>query len=261
MGRQSQSPEVPTSCEMREAVARVPFTSTSSSRYFLRSARRNSGFSMSISMGSSTVPATSPTMVACAARLAAVILNTRSDVFEILMHRVPASSKYWGNPARRYRLRALFRGHGIRVSSVLTFRSASERAALRQPRVVKTHSGAPEPQVSRPPDGLSPRARRFRTTRAPATRPPNPFRRCWFPTDEKRILRGRREEARTRVARRASSPRPHGRTHVCVRRYTTTRVPRPARADPRPPPPRFRPKQRLPKTSLAESPFRSSRIE
>ena len=182
MGRQSQSPEVPTSCEMREAVARVPFTSTSSSRYFLRSARRNSGFSMSISMGSSTVPATSPTMVACAARLAAVILNTRSDVFEILMHRVPASSKYWGNPARRYRLRALFRGHGIRVSSVLTFRSASERAALRQPRVVKTHSGAPEPQVSRPPDGLSPRARRFRTTHAPATRPPNPFRRCWFPT-------------------------------------------------------------------------------
>ena len=42
--------------------------------------------------------------------------------------------------------------------SVLTFRSASERAALRLPRVVKTHSGAPEPQVSRQSDGLSPRA-------------------------------------------------------------------------------------------------------
>ena len=54
--------------------------------------------------------------------------------------------------------RALSQATSESALFTLPFRSASERAALRLPRVVETHSGAPEPQVSHPPHGLAPRA-------------------------------------------------------------------------------------------------------
>lgn len=172
----------------------------------------------------------------------------------------PASG--WGNPARRYQAEHFFRGYGIRVS-VLTFRSASERAALRLPRVVKTHSGAPEPQVSRPPDGLSPRA----------SFPDHPRARHPTPQPFPALLVSERRKAHS-SSRRPAAVKKHapasraGRVHRgCMAGPTYTYVDTPPRAFLGPhaltpaPPPRFRPKQRLPKTSLAESPFRSSGIE
>jgi hypothetical protein len=132
----------------------------------------------------------------------------------------------------------------------LPFRSASERAALRLPRVVETHSGAPEPQVSHPPHSLAPRAS-FPDHRARTHPTPHPFRTLLVSERKSAFFvsygpRSPCEEASTRIARRSRSPQPRGRTHARARRCTAARVPPPARADLPPP---FHPKQRLPKTS------------
>lgn len=70
----------------------------------------------------------------------------------------------------------------------LPFRSASERAALRLPRVVETHSGAPEPQVSHSPHGLAPRAS-FPDHRARTPPDPPPLSDVVGFRTKKRILR------------------------------------------------------------------------
>ncbi len=121
----------------------------------------------------------------------------------------------------------------------LPFRSASERAALRLPRVVETHSGAPEPQVSHPPHSLAPRAS-FPDHRARTHPTPQPFRTLLVSERKSAFFvsygpRSPCEEARTRVARRSRSPQPRGRTHARARRCTAARVPPPARADLPPP--------------------------
>jgi hypothetical protein len=70
----------------------------------------------------------------------------------------------------------------------LPFRSASERAALRLPRVVETHSGAPEPQVSHSPHSLAPRAS-FPDHRARTPPDPPPLSDVVGFRTKKRILR------------------------------------------------------------------------
>jgi len=143
----------------------------------------------------------------------------------------------------------------------LPFRSASERAALRLPRVVETHSGAPEPQVSHPPHSLAPRAS-FPDHRARTHPTPHPFRTLLVSERKSAFFvsygpRSPCEEASTRIARRSRSPQPRGRTHARARRCTAARVPPPARADLPPPSTRNRgcrkPHPSHPKTSRSRS--------